>query len=53
MTDKMSQFKHKYENQEVDFMEHLYTNVSKEEVAITLQTLKKLEYNLKEMEEIK
>lgn len=52
MTDKMNQFQHKYENQEIDFMDQLYNGVSKEEVLTTLQTLQKLENNLIKMEEI-
>ncbi|MEG0593530.1 MAG: MarR family transcriptional regulator [Coprobacillus sp.] len=52
MTDKMNQFQHKYENQEIDFMDQLYNGVSKEEVLTTIQTLQKLENNLIKMEEI-
>ncbi|MEG0452894.1 MAG: MarR family transcriptional regulator [Coprobacillus sp.] len=49
MTEKMDDLKDTYEQQEIGFMEMLYHDVSKEEVAITLQTLIKLENNLKKM----
>lgn len=53
MTEKMDSFKERYQQQEIDFMELLYKDVSQEDISITLQTLIKLENNLKKMGKMK
>lgn len=51
MTHKMDELKHKYYQQEIDFMNQLYQGIQKEEIAITLKTILQLEKNLIKIKE--
>lgn len=50
-TSKMDELKHKYMKQELHFKEQLYQGVSSQDIALTLQTLQKLEKNLIKIKE--
>lgn len=46
MTEKMGEFKEKYEDQEIAFMQQLYHGLSSQQINDTLQVIKTLENNL-------
>lgn len=51
MTHKIDELKHKYYQQEIDFMNQLYQGIPKEDIAITLKTILQLEKNLIKIKE--
>ncbi len=46
ITDKIERFNEKYEKSVNDFFHAMYQNVDEEELAITLKTITKIEYNI-------
>ncbi|WP_050637491.1 MarR family winged helix-turn-helix transcriptional regulator [Candidatus Stoquefichus sp. SB1] len=50
-TDKMAELKVKYEKQELAFMEQLYSGLTPQQIASTLQVIKIMENNLMKIKE--
>lgn len=50
-TDKMAELKVKYEKQEMAFMEQLYSGLTPQQIASTLQVIKIMENNLMKIKE--